>query len=1595
MLGRLQLLAQKICPASGSSWRTPWMVFFGILFLGFFLLTISPANAQFETVTNIFIIGAAHIMIVVANIAIGLTIFFLRFFIMLASYNNYIDVDVVQLGWIMVRDVANMFFVVALLVIAFGTILGLEEYEWKKNLVKLILAAILINFSNLICQLLIDVSHVFSITFLNAISATAGGNLINMFKLDQITALAGADDTSGIDIELLAAAIPAMMFALMAAAALGSYVYVMAARVVALWALIIFSPLAFIFGVLPKTKGYAEKWWTEFNNNIIVVPIMVFFLWLSFATLGLGNIAEQIQTGLPAGVQIDGAQQGKTEYKKTSLSLSKVTSWENMASFLVAFAFLMRGIQETEQTGVTGAGAIGSAVDFAKKVGTIASGYAAGRWLAGKTRDGVVGGSKWVGKELGVHLAKRAGVYDVPERVGNWWKARGVAFDKRRSEGPLSGVVDSKEVGEGDQTKDETKKLTDEQVKAGWSMRFDREKNKTVAEQWGVLKDKDGNPKYKSGYQKFLSRRHEKIIASRKTLEKTEGEFKDNEELMGKRTEAQSFVTGAERRENRKLEKEGFVVKDYDRVKRGMLEIEEERASAKTAEFKNRGKMIALGSQRLKAEGGKPLGFQEGGTVAEQIAGHKTRAEFFESRVNQILKTAESKYKGSAAGKRFLEGKIQADLEIKAQEAKTKELQAGATTRIALTDTTDVLARTIEAEKAAHLEEQRLARVQKAEEREFYKGDHGQEELREEAVLKEQIAASEAGIKKEEAEAKREVAEGTGSGDEAKEREHLFKVAQDEKIAATKQAGVRESLATSVEKKAELVYETSDPGKEEKEKELTAKETIAATEGKIKKEEATRKAVLATEDSNEYKLQMAERIAAEKGAKLEEGKVALAEKEATKAYVSGTGADTITQTKEVELKTKAEDAEIKQREAEADRQAANNLKEVFARINFSEQATKAAEDFVKNIKEEDLRDKFKSASEQMKGWMKLDATALATEIEKFKTAGHTQGIDAYVVALGQAQLLKVTTSDSGIRHKQAEDAASDGFVNKSRYGTTTASTAYSDFSDTKLKDYKKLERTAAMKKATDVHAFLMHQKENLPAGQELDLDQTAELYAASSYLQSEAWNDDQAAYTYSMFEKLQRHQAEVANKGSSTVMKTDEAAQWTTMAKQYTRLGWLDNNVIDAGGNFVLDNEKKADGTDVIDKTNGKVVKKGKAIAKKYTRQKAADMQNLAVTGGDVNLVVAHHQISEAVDANARDVENAKLEARSRIIADKKSANTTLTDETAAASAEKEIESAMAAAGKATAKNYWELADVILKLGTNTTGIVDAAALKVRYEEHSDLLQDATKSYKGFAHATGHEKLGGNQGFDEEADSYRFMTVREGQAEVRADRVKMKTRQILNGDQYHSNGGELDLDTGIIDNFLEDTLNLTIGKITRYLDMVDMPERSLKGAFYLHKNEQAKVVQGTEGALKDKKVAVLGGNKAMQKFEADGDVDEESKTKHMMTRGVVPALMSGHRGWAVAASKLYGGHVVEADAQKGTINMRVGNKEFATTKNAAEHVITNLESDKDYFKGSDLYGQEKRILEAMNQIIADFNSAPAPASAVDTAAAGEDDTPPT
>ena len=195
---------------------------------------------------------SAYVLAWLASVAsvifMKMAIFFLRFFIQLASYNGFLDSEVVKVGWVMVRDVANMVFVVALLVIAFATILGRESYEWTKLMAKLVLAAIFVNFSALLCGLMIDAAHIFTVTFLNAIVPIAGGNLISMFKLPQISAMVNPGESVGghgpldINKEVFMGAMFSAMMAGMVMVIMLAYSGIMLFRTVFLWILIILSP---------------------------------------------------------------------------------------------------------------------------------------------------------------------------------------------------------------------------------------------------------------------------------------------------------------------------------------------------------------------------------------------------------------------------------------------------------------------------------------------------------------------------------------------------------------------------------------------------------------------------------------------------------------------------------------------------------------------------------------------------------------------------------------------------------------------------------------------------------------------------------------------------------------------------------------------------------------------------------------------------------------------------------------------------------------------------------------------------------------------------------------------------------------------------------------------------------------------------------------------------------------------------------------------------------------------------------------------------------------------------------------------------------
>ena len=368
------------------------ILFFCLVLLGVFLV-VQPARA--EDFGDSILKAMAGLFQGFTALALGGVTFCLEFFLNIAKYNGYVEpsTQIVVVGWTLVRDVANMFFVVILLVIAFGTILGVENYQWNKLLGKLIFAAIFINFSKMICGLFIDVAYVFSLTFLNAIVNTAQGNILHAFHMTKLLDFSNSSEVlnnTGISpVSLAVSNFAAFMFAVMLLFTMGAYLGIMLARMVVLWLLIILSPLAFIFQIMPQTQEYAKQWWSRFTKQVLVLPVMTFFLWLTLATSSSGDIANTI------GVGFEG-----TLLETTNLpsSLIEITSFNNMANFLVPFAIMIAGLTIVGQMGVVGGGLASKALDLGKRVGAIASGYALGRKVAGGAVSGLVGGAKTVTK---------------------------------------------------------------------------------------------------------------------------------------------------------------------------------------------------------------------------------------------------------------------------------------------------------------------------------------------------------------------------------------------------------------------------------------------------------------------------------------------------------------------------------------------------------------------------------------------------------------------------------------------------------------------------------------------------------------------------------------------------------------------------------------------------------------------------------------------------------------------------------------------------------------------------------------------------------------------------------------------------------------------------------------------------------------------------------------------------------------------------------------------------------------------------------------------------------------------------------------------
>ncbi len=228
---------------------------------------------------------------------------------------SYTASDFVDEGWKVTRDIANIFFILVLLYTGISTVLDIGHFDWKRMIGKIILVALLINFSLFFTKVIIDSSNILARVFYNgitvvddkgqdaALSRYSQRKSISVAISDQLKieklASGWTDGTLKIinlkgEVTTLNGSGYAAMYILMllgsivaGAVALWTFfivAFLLIGRVVGLWIAMIMAPIAFISHILPHGLDIPglgwKKWWGDLLGLCFLAPIFFFFLYL-------------------------------------------------------------------------------------------------------------------------------------------------------------------------------------------------------------------------------------------------------------------------------------------------------------------------------------------------------------------------------------------------------------------------------------------------------------------------------------------------------------------------------------------------------------------------------------------------------------------------------------------------------------------------------------------------------------------------------------------------------------------------------------------------------------------------------------------------------------------------------------------------------------------------------------------------------------------------------------------------------------------------------------------------------------------------------------------------------------------------------------------------------------------------------------------------------------------------------------------------------------------------------------------------------------------------------------------------------------------
>lgn len=189
--------------------------------------------------------------------------------------------------WAYMRNLANICFIIFLLVIIYSQItgLGINNYGIKKSLPRLIITAIIVNFSFLFCAIAVDISNIIGNGLKDLLTGIAD-NAISTGTIDPskntgfyalfTTIAAGGIGTTillafpGGPLGLLLAIIPVIVGGIISVV-IG--LLVLGLRQALVVFLVAVSPVAFVLYILPNTEKHFQKWKNYFAQMLFFYPM--------------------------------------------------------------------------------------------------------------------------------------------------------------------------------------------------------------------------------------------------------------------------------------------------------------------------------------------------------------------------------------------------------------------------------------------------------------------------------------------------------------------------------------------------------------------------------------------------------------------------------------------------------------------------------------------------------------------------------------------------------------------------------------------------------------------------------------------------------------------------------------------------------------------------------------------------------------------------------------------------------------------------------------------------------------------------------------------------------------------------------------------------------------------------------------------------------------------------------------------------------------------------------------------------------------------------------------------------------------------------